>query len=370
VNFTTVLRLLAAAIIFAVVTNGGFAHAQGSSVAVPAEVRVGVTLIPPYVTEQNGSLTGFNIELWNAIADRLKLKTIYQIEPDGHALEKAMLSKRDELTVAPVVITLERDEAFDFSLSILETGLQVMVRGRPEGSRATNPLWELLSLLFSRTTALWLGIAVLLVLVPAHLVWLLERRYEKGILSTRKYFPGIFESVYWAASTLTTQAETMPRQWIARIIAILWMFTGVVFVAFYTAQLTTTLTVQQMGGAIQGPDDLPGKVVATLAMSTAADYLREHHAKVQEFATTDEMFEALIDKKADAVVFGAPVLLYYAAHEGKGQVKLVGPQFNSAPLAIMFQVDSPLRRKVDEALLALRENGTYQQLYNKWFGGA
>ena len=80
------------------------------------------------------------------------------------------------------------------------------------------------------------------------------------------------------------------------------------------------------------------------------------------------MFKALLDKKVDAVVSTAPVLLYYAAHEGKGLVKTVGPEFNSAPIAITVQLDSPLRRKIDVALLKLRENGTYQQLYDKWFG--
>ena len=129
------------------------------------------------------------------------------------------------------------------------------------------------------------------------------------------------------------------------------------------------MTVEQIRGAIEGPDDLPGKQVATVARSTAADYLREQNAQVQEFPTPDQMIKALLDKKADAVVFSAPVLLYYAAHAGKGRVKMVGTEFNTAPVAITFQLDSPLRRKVDRALLKLRENGTYRQLYNKWFGG-
>jgi polar amino acid transport system substrate-binding protein len=90
---------------------------------------------------------------------------------------------------------------------------------------------------------------------------------------------------------------------------------------------------------------LPGKQVATLARSAAVDYLRQRNAQVQEFPTPDEMFEALLDKKVDAVVFGMQVLLYYAAHEGKGRVKLVGPQFDNAPIAIMFQLNSLLRRK-------------------------
>jgi polar amino acid transport system substrate-binding protein len=114
---------------------------------------------------------------------------------------------------------------------------------------------------------------------------------------------------------------------------------------------------------------LPGKQVATLARSAAVDYLRQRNAQVQEFPTPDQMFKAFLDKKVDAVVFSGPVLDYYVAHEGKGRVNIVGPQFNTAPIAIAFQLDSPLRRKVDGALLALREKGSYQQLYDKWFGG-
>lgn len=49
---------------------------------------------------------------------------------------------------------------------------------------------------------------------------------------------------------------------------------------------------------------------------------------------------------------------------------MVGPEFDTAPLAIMFQLDSPLRRKVDGALVTLRENGTYQRLFDKWFGSS
>ena len=146
------------------------------------------------------------------------------------------------------------------------------------------------------------------------------------------------------------------------------MFVGVVFVAFYTAQLTTALTVERIRGSIEGPGDLPGKQAATVARSIAVDYLRAQNAYVQEFPTTEQMFKALLDKKVDAVVFSAPVLLYYAAHDGKGRVRMAGPEFNTAPIAMMLQLNSPLRRQVDHAFLVLRENGTYQQLHNKWFG--
>jgi polar amino acid transport system substrate-binding protein len=161
----------------------------------------------------------------------------------------------------------------------------------------------------------------------------------------------------------------MPRQWLARIIAILWMFTGVVFVAYYTAQLTATLTVEQIHGDINGPDDLPGKRVATTQGSTAAAYLREQHARVQEFKTIEAAYQALLANSADAVVFDAPVILYFAEHDGKGRVETAGTVFRKEDYGIVFAEGSPLRKKVDGALLELRESGVYEQIYQKWFGG-
>jgi polar amino acid transport system substrate-binding protein len=364
--------VLAVAILSAMAASAYAQPASSSATSAQGEtpeLRVAAYIAPPAVMEQNGTLTGFSVDLWNAIAARLKVRTSYQVMPDVSHLEEALRSKNADLTVG-LFITSARDEVFDFSIPTLQAGLQIMVRDTGEKAGTANPLSDLLHLLFSRTTVLWLGMALLIVLIPAHLVWLLERRKSDGMLSDRNYFPGIFEVIYWGLSSLTSQAQTMPRHWVARALSIFWMFTSVVFVALYTAQLTTTLTVEQIRGAIEGPGDLPGKQVATVAGSTAVDYLRGQNAQVQEFATPDQMYKALLDKKVDAVVTAAPMLLYYAAHEGKGRVKTVGPEFNTAPAAIMVQLDSPLRRKINVALIKIRENGTYQQIYDKWFGAA
>ncbi len=340
------------------------ASAQGETV----ELQAAAVISPPFIVKQDGSLTGFNIELWSAIAAQLKLKTSYQLMPDIGSMEEALRSKSVDLVVGPLFITAARDEVFDFSVPILEAGLQIMVRDTGQTARATNPLWAMLNLLFSWTTVLWLGMALVLILIPAHVIWLFERRHEAGIIKNRNYFPGIFEALYWAVSALTGYSEAMPHQWVARVFSIFWMFAGVVFIAFYTAQLTTTLTVEQIRGAIEGPDDLPGKKIATGAGTTAVDYLREHNAQVQEFPTLNDVIKALLDKEVDGVVTAAPALRYFATHDGKGRVKMVGPEFGTAPIAIMVPLDSPLRRKIDGALLTLRENGTYRELYEKWFG--
>jgi polar amino acid transport system substrate-binding protein len=145
------------------------------------------------------------------------------------------------------------------------------------------------------------------------------------------------------------------------------MFIGVLFVAYFTASATTSLTVQQLQGDIKSVDDLPGKVVATTAGSTAASYLRQQNISILEVPKIEQAYEALQNKKADAVVFDAPVLLFYAANEGKGKVEVVGTIFRDENYGIVLPNNSPYRKKINSVLLSLKENGTYQTLYDKWF---
>jgi polar amino acid transport system substrate-binding protein len=174
--------------------------------------------------------------------------------------------------------------------------------------------------------------------------------------------------MFWAAGTLATQADQMPRHWMARIVAVLWMFTGVVFVAFYTAQLTASLTVQQIKGPINNQQDLVGKTVGTTRGSTATAYLNELKAQVREFEKVDDLYHALLDQQVDAVVFDSPALLYYTTHDGSRLARTVGDVFHREDYGIVFPTGSPLRKQVNEALLGLRENDTYQRIYEEWFG--
>ena len=66
---------------------------------------------------------------------------------------------------------------------VRETGATQGAAGR------LSPILDMLRLLFSRTTIEWLGVGLLLVLIPAHVIWFLERRQQGGIVSNRNYFP-------------------------------------------------------------------------------------------------------------------------------------------------------------------------------------
>ena len=354
---------VARGLVLALLVCGSWSTAQAET----AKLLVATRIVPPMVVEKNGKLSGFSIELWNSIGKRLNRETEYVVLPDVSELLDAVGRGRADLAIAAISITSEREDKFDFSQPIMNSGLQVLVRGNAVNVEA-NPLRELMQLFFSRTLLVWLGIALLLILVPAHLMFLVERTHHSGIIPTKKYFPGIFHAMFWAAGTLATQADQMPRHWMARILAVLWMFTGVVFVAFYTAQLTASLTVQQIKGPINGPQDLVGKTVGTTKGSTATSYLNELRTEVREFEKVDDLYHALLDQQIDAVVFDSPALLYFTTHDGRGLVRTVGEVFHKEDYGIVFPTGSPLRKQVNEALLGFREDDTYQRIYEEWFG--
>lgn len=96
-------------------------------------VRAAVGVVPPFVMKQGDQLTGFNIDLWNEIATRLKLTTSYQVAPDVDALLSSLRTKSADVIVNGIFYSTERDREFDYSYPIMGACLQVMVRDEGGG---------------------------------------------------------------------------------------------------------------------------------------------------------------------------------------------------------------------------------------------
>jgi polar amino acid transport system substrate-binding protein len=311
-------------------------------------------------------LTGFSVELWHELSRQLKVNSDFVVKASVKDLLQVVKSKEVHLGISAVSITAKREVDFDFSQPMFDAGLQILTPAQGSGN---SLIGAIVAGIFSSSVLPIIGLVLLIILVPAHLVWFFERRNATGLLTHRSYFPGILEACWWAASTLATQADQMPRTALARITAVIWMFASVVFIAYFTAAVTSSLTVQQLRGEINGPADLPGKRIASVKGSTSADYLQRQHIEVMEYANIEETYRALGEGKVDAVVYDAPVLLYYASRDGKGKVQVVGSVFRKENYGIVFPPDSPYRKLVNEALLKIKEDGTYERLYTKWFGG-
>jgi polar amino acid transport system substrate-binding protein len=104
--------------------------------------------------------------------------------------------------------------------------------------------------------------------------------------------------------------------------------------------------------------------------STSVEYLKEQHIDVTEFPQAEDTFRALQQGQVDVVVYDAPVLLYYASHAGNGKVRPVGSIFRTEDYGIVFPTDTRYRKRVNMALLKIKEAGIYDRLYQKWFGAS
>ena len=241
------------------------------------KLRVATRLIKPFVYEaEAASLPASASSSGKRSPNRLNAQSEFVVKPTVKELLDAVKSKNVALGIAAISITADREMELDFSQPMFDAGLQILTP--VQGGRG-GFVEAIMTNLLSTTVLLYvLGVAFILLLM-AHLVWFFERRNSTGMLTHRAYFPGIFEACWWAASTLATQADQMPRAAMARIIAVLWMFMSVVFIAYFTAAVTSSLTVQQLRGDINGPEDLPGKRVGSIKGSTSVEYLRQRNVE-------------------------------------------------------------------------------------------
>jgi polar amino acid transport system substrate-binding protein len=343
------------------------AYAQTPTPPAPgSRLQVLTLMTEPFVMKQGDQFTGFSVDLWDALAKRLGDDYEWVEATSADDLLQRIQAGAEDAIVGKFIITADREKLMDFSVPYFVAGLQVMV-GEPHQSFIRN----LLTTIFRPELLQVLGFGLLVLLVMAHIIWLLERGSNEAI--PKAYLPGVWESMWYALSTVATLEyadKEKPRSPLKRIIAMVLVVLGIILIAQFTAAITASLTVQQLGGEINGPADLPGKNVATVSQTVAASYLDEQGIPYVGVNNVDEAVSLLEQGQVDAVVFDAPVLQYYATNHGNGKVKVVGPVFKTVFYGIAVPTGSPMRKQINEGLLSLVEDGTYDQIYQKWFGSS
>ncbi len=346
----------------------------GSEIKIRPEsrpLRVVTQLAEPFVIYQDREYIGFSIELWDKIAQELDLKyEIYGVNTIAKLLDEVKRGSAD-VAVSGIGITSNREKILDFSHSFFESGLQIMVQKDPD-TLLRKIVSKIFSIIFSIifSTELLFGILVffIIVLIAAHIIWVLERKNNPQF--PESYLKGIWQSIWWAVVTVTTvgYGDTTPKGTIGRLFGLFWILAGYFVFAYFTATVTTTVTVQELHGTINSIEDLFDKKVATVKKSTAAHYLSQQGLSAVELEDIEKAYHLLEEGKVDAVVYDAPVLHHYASKKGKGKTQVVGLIFKEKNYGIIFQEKSNLRDRVNISLLKLIETGEYDRIKTKWFG--
>jgi len=328
--------------------------------------RVATGLAPPFVLrEGNGPFAGFSIELWAALAHRLGVTTDYlDLGPRSDAAQlQAVQDGRADVAIAAITITPDRERSVDFSMPYFDSGLQILVPPDAGGIALLDTLGSLLA----PSNLIVLGLSALFVLLLAHVLWLVERRADPAF--RRGYLRSIGNGIWGVILIIATGEHgdrDTPRIVKRLTVAGMWLI-GVVLVAQFTATLTSSLTVQQLQTAIRGPDDLPGRRVATVAGSIAAAYLRDRGIEFTPITSVDQAASLLARRQVDAIVYEAPSLQYWVRlRSGAGQI--VGPVFNPERYGIAVPLGSALRKRINTALLEMQADGSFEAMRGRWFG--
>ncbi|MGD8991673.1 MAG: glycine betaine/L-proline ABC transporter substrate-binding protein ProX [Desulfobacterales bacterium] len=330
-------------------------------------LRVVTKRFEPFVIYQDKQYTGFSIELWEKIAESLGMPyELYGVNTIAKLLDEVERGAAD-VAIAGISITAEREQVLDFSHAFFESGLQIMVPVS-SGSIIGEVVSKIFSVIFSRELLYGVAIFGVVLLIAAHIIWILERRHNPQFPGG--YLQGLWHSIWWAVVTVTTvgYGDKTPKGTIGRLFGLVWILAGYFVFAYFTASVTSTVTVQELLGTIDSPRDLFGKQVATVERSTAADFLAAQGIAAVKVESVDNAYPLLESGKVDAIVYDAPVLQHHASRKGKGRVKVVGLLFEEQNYGIALQVRSPYREKINIALLKLIESGAYQEIVDRWFG--
>ena len=102
----------------------------------------------------------------------------------------------------------------------------------------------------------------------------------------------------------------------------------------FIANLTSALTVGQLGGPIRGLEDLANAKVATLEGSTSEAWLRQNRIPFRYYDDLPTALEAVAGGSMDAVFYDRPLLEYRVAQEMADSVELLRETFGHQEYAI------------------------------------
>ncbi len=133
------------------------------------------------------------------------------------------------------------------------------------------------------------------------------------------------------------------------------------------------LAVKPDNNEIVNPEDLIGKSIAVKIGTSGEAYIRAlpyaDQIDISTYEGNTETYLAVINGNADATINDDSTLRYYIASEGADKLKVVGKLLTGDDYGIAVPEGNPeVLSAINDALLTLAQNGTYDQIYEKWFG--
>ncbi|KAL4717856.1 hypothetical protein ACJJTC_001005 [Scirpophaga incertulas] len=335
----------------------------------------------PVTGERTGEYKGFCVDLADLIAEKLEISYVFMLVKDGKygkedpqinggwdGIVGEVLRKEVDMAIAPLTITLKRETVIDFTKPFLSFN----IKRNNNGSKDLNTIF---SFLHPLSKEIWLCIlgsmfAVSIVLYLVSKFSPYEWRFiafgesqpsEQSECSPppKTDFVNEFNfgnSMWFSLGSFMQQgSDITPRSMSGRIVGTVWWFFALIIVSFYTANLTSYLTISRMTEpitsynkvALCSEDVLEGSISSGSISNTPMP---------QEPTEEHGWLNYLLVKPPTKIIENTPCEML---------VSLTGSGMKD--FAIALPKGSKLREGINLALLSLKEEGELQKLVRKWF---
>ncbi|XP_044517710.1 glutamate receptor 1 isoform X4 [Gracilinanus agilis] len=387
------------------------AQAGGDNSSVQNRTYIVTTILEdPYVMlkknanqfEGNDRYEGYCVELAAEIAKHVGYSYRLEIVSDGkygardpdtkawNGMVGELVYGRADVAVAPLTITLVREEVIDFSKPFMSLGISIMIK-KPQKSKPgvfsfLDPLaYEIwMCIVFA-----YIGVSVVLFLVSrfSPYEWHSEE-FEEGrdpATSDQSNEFGIFNSLWFSLGAFMQQGcDISPRSLSGRIVGGVWWFFTLIIISSYTANLAAFLTVERMVSPIESAEDLAKQTeiaYGTLEAGSTKEFFRRSKIAVFEkmwtymksaepsvfVRTTEEGMIRVRKSKGKYAYLLESTMNEYIEQRKPCDTMKVGGNLDSKGYGIATPKGSALRNPVNLAVLKLNEQGLLDKLKNKWW---
>ncbi|XP_034626573.1 glutamate receptor 2 isoform X6 [Trachemys scripta elegans] len=352
--------------------------------------------------EGNERYEGYCVDLAAEIAKHCGFKYKLTIVGDGkygardadtkiwNGMVGELVYGKADIAIAPLTITLVREEVIDFSKPFMSLGISIMIK-KPQKSKPgvfsfLDPLaYEIwMCIVFA-----YIGVSVVLFLVSRfspyewHTEEFEDGRETQSNESTNEF--GIFNSLWFSLGAFMQQGcDISPRSLSGRIVGGVWWFFTLIIISSYTANLAAFLTVERMVSPIESAEDLSKQTeiaYGTLDSGSTKEFFRRSKIAVFDkmwtymksaepsvfVRTTAEGVARVRKSKGKYAYLLESTMNEYIEQRKPCDTMKVGGNLDSKGYGIATPKGSSLRNAVNLAVLKLNEQGLLDKLKNKWW---
>lgn len=330
------------------------------------EILVGTKQAPPFVIRTpDGRWSGISIDLWNQVALARGWRTQFRAFDKATDIVEAAAAGKIDVGIAALSVTAEREKVTDFTHPYFRSGLAIAV-----STRAGSDWMSLANALTSGPFLATVGALLALLFATGAVMWLIERKHNAAQFPNEP-MNGVASGFWWSAVTMTTvgYGDKAPVTLLGRAVAVVWMFAALILTAVFTAQLTSSLTIERISGPVRGVEDLNKARVGILDGASSREYFSARGIFVRPMPDMSSALQALEDGRIDAFVHDAPLLRFEIARNPKGnRFDLLPDLFETQYYAAVLPQDSPLRETINQTLLDIVSSDAWPVIQARYLG--